>query len=44
MTKAAPVVDAQPMPAVELGADADDIFRGHERVVVTQAQKAMHTQ
>ena len=40
MTKGAPVVDAQPMPVVELGADADDIFRGHARVVVTQAQKA----
>ena len=40
MTKAASVVDAQPMPAVELGADADDIFRGHERVVVTQARAA----
>jgi hypothetical protein len=48
MTNAA-VVDAQPMPAVELGADADgifllgpdadDIFRGHARVVVTQAGK-----
>ena len=49
MTNAAVVV-AQPMPAVELGADADgisllgsdadDIFRSHARVVVTQAPKA----
>lgn len=41
---------AEPMPAVEpgadaddislLGSDADDIFRGHARVVVTQAEKA----